>query len=267
MDHQSKTKGATLVTGGASGIGLATVELLWRRGQRVVVADANARAIDALRDRADLPLDLACLMPCDVTDEAEVERMFERAQARFGRIAGLVQSAGIGAEIPFLDTPTRTFRQVLEVNLVGAFVVARTAARRMAAQGGGAIVNIASASGLVGNAGRSAYGASKGGLVTLTKVMAVELAEAAIRVNAVAPGAIETPLVATMHSPATRASLLERIPQRRYGTPHQVASVIATLLDDELSGYCTGQVIAIDGGMTAAGLLAAARLREASEAS
>jgi NAD(P)-dependent dehydrogenase (short-subunit alcohol dehydrogenase family) len=267
MDHQSKTKGATVVTGGASGIGLATVELLWQRGQRVVVADANARAIDALRDRADLPLDLACLMPCDVTDEAEVERMFERAQARFGRIAGLVQSAGIGAEIPFLDTPTRTFRQVLEVNLVGAFVVARTAARLMAAQGGGAIVNIASASGLVGNAGRSAYGASKGGLVTLTKVMAVELAEAGIRVNAVAPGAIETPLVATMHSPATRASLLERIPQRRYGTPHQVASVIATLLDDELSGYCTGQVIAIDGGMTAAGLLAAARLREASEAS
>ena len=109
------------MTGGASGIGLASVELLWQRGQRVVVADANARALEALRDRADLPLDLACLMPCDVTDEAEVERMFERAQARIGRIAGLVQSAGIGAEIPFLDTPTRTFRQVLEVNLVGRF--------------------------------------------------------------------------------------------------------------------------------------------------
>lgn len=259
MDHQEKAGATTVVTGGASGIGLATVQELWHRGHRVVVADANAQALQALCARMQMPEDRACFVQCDVTDEADVERLFESAQARFGRTTGLVQSAGIGAEIPFLDTPTGAFRKVLEVNLVGAFIVARTAARHMAAQGGGSIVNIASASGLVGNAGRSAYGASKGGLITMTKVMAVELAQASIRVNAVAPGAIETPLVQAMHSPQTRSMLLERIPQRRYGTPQQVATVIATLLDDSLSGYCTGQVIAIDGGMTAAGLMAGAR--------
>lgn len=248
--------GSVIVTGGASGIGLATVQELLLRARKVVVADAGGDAILKLRRQLESDEDRVLYERCDVSDETEVSRMFHAAEERFGRIQGLVQSAGIGVECPFVDTSVSVFRKVVDVNLLGSFIVGRAAARHMLRNGGGAIVNIASASGVLGNAGRAAYGASKAGVIAMTKVMAVELAESGIRVNAVAPGAIETPLVKDMHSPQTRASLLDRIPQRRYGTPLDVATIIATLLDDALCGYCTGQVLAIDGGMTAAGLMA-----------
>ena len=261
MDASSKTSrtvlAPTVVTGGASGIGLATVREMLRRGHNVVIADANEASLaHASSELAGHP-EATCFIHCDVTDETQVNDLFERVHQRFGPVAGLVQSAGIGVESAFFETSVATFRKILDVNLLGSFIIGRAAARQMRARGGGAIVNVASTSGLIGNAGRCAYGASKGGVVTLTKVMAVELAEYGIRVNAVAPGAIDTPLVKTMHSPQTRESLLARIPQRRYGTPEEIASLIAALLDDSQTGYCTGQVIAIDGGMTAVGLMAA----------
>lgn len=264
MDHRDKpvaapaSNAAVVVTGGASGIGLATTLALLRHGRSVVVADADAAALRDLPGKLEGHADACLALQCDVTDEPGVERMVADAVRRFGRITGLVQSAGIGMEMSFLETSAIAFRRVLDVNLLGSFIVARSVAQHMVQHGGGAIVNIASASGLVGNALRTAYGASKGGVIAMTKVMAVELAEAGIRVNAVAPGAIETPLVKTMHSQQTRDALVARIPQRRYGTPDEVAALVATLLDDTLSGYCTGQIIAIDGGMTAAGLMAAA---------
>jgi len=244
------------VTGGASGIGLATAAELMRRHWDVVIADRDPRAIAAAGDALGAMTERLLAVCCDVADEADVRDAFARGQDRFGPIRGVVHAAGIGLEAPFLDTSLEAFKRIVEVNLTGTFIVGQTAARHMRDHGGGAIVNIASTSGLIGNAGRSAYGASKGGVVTLTKVMAVELAAHNIRVNAVAPGPIETPMVTAMHSPETRAALMRTIPQRRYGTPEEIACVIATLLDDAQMGYCTGQTIAIDGGFMAAGLMA-----------
>ena len=129
----------------------------------------------------------------NVADEDAVIRAVAAIEAEFGALTGVVNSAGIGRDVPALDTSVDLFRRMLEVNLIGSFVVSREAAKHMRARGGGSIVNIASVSGIKGNEGRVAYGASKGGVLTMTKVMAVELAPLGIRVNAIAPGPIETP--------------------------------------------------------------------------
>jgi NAD(P)-dependent dehydrogenase (short-subunit alcohol dehydrogenase family) len=144
---------------------------------------------------------------------------------------------------------------MLEVNLIGSFVISREAARHMRARGAGSIVNIASVSGIMGNKGRVAYGASKGGVLTMTKVMAVELASIGIRVNAVAPGPIETPMVQEIHTPEVRAAWMTTVPQRRYGSPAEIAGAAIFLLDDRKSSYVTGQTICVDGGFTAAGII------------
>jgi NAD(P)-dependent dehydrogenase (short-subunit alcohol dehydrogenase family) len=125
----------------------------------------------------------------------------------------------------------------------------------MRARGSGSIVNIASVSGVMGNKGRVAYGASKGGVITMTKVMAVELASSGIRVNAIAPGPIETPLVQEVHTPEVRAAWMTTVPQRRYGSPDEIAGAAVFLLDQRKSSYITGQTICIDGGFSIAGIL------------
>jgi len=156
----------------------------------------------------------------------------------------MAMANSIEARYPFLD-----------INLVGTFVVARDVSRLMKAHGGGAIVNIASVSGLRGNVGRSAYGASKGGVVTLTQVMACELAPDNIRVNAIAPGPIETPLVKEMHDDIVRAGWLRHIPQRRYAAPEEITGAASFLLDETKSSFVTGHILNVDGGFMAAGLL------------
>jgi NAD(P)-dependent dehydrogenase (short-subunit alcohol dehydrogenase family) len=143
----------------------------------------------------------------DVANEASVIAGLDGCEQGFGPVRGLVNSAGIARDVPFFDTSVELFRKVLDINLIGTFTVAREAGRLMRAHGGGAIVNIASISGQRGNLGRSAYGASKGGVITLTQVMACELAPENIRVNAIAPGPVETPLVRAMQSEANRSRL------------------------------------------------------------
>ena len=118
-----------------------------------------------------------------------------------GGLDGVVNSAGIAADIPALDTPVDLFRRIMDINVTGTFIVARAAARIMKERGGGAIVNMASVSGVRGSKGRSAYGASKGAVMTLTQVLANDLARYSIRVNAVAPGPVDTPMIKTMHTP------------------------------------------------------------------
>ena len=204
-------RGVAIVTGGASGIGLAIAKALLGDGWKMMIADLAQGPLDAAR--AELEPMRANATKCvvmDVADEASVIAGLDGCEDGFGPVRGLVNSAGIGCDMPFFDTSVELFRKVLDINLTGTFMVAREAGKLMRAHGGGAIVNIASISGQRGNLGRSAYGASKGGVITLTQVMACELAPQNIRVNAIAPGPVETPLVQAMQTEAKRAAWLRR---------------------------------------------------------
>jgi len=244
---------AALVTGGASGIGLACAERLLAAGWVVGILDRDEAALTRCRERfaGDAAVRFAAL---DVTDEAAAEVVIADMVTAFGRIDGLINSAGIGADMHVLDTPIELFRKVLDVNVVGTFVVGRAVARVMK-EGGGAIVNVASISGLRGSKGRAAYGASKGAVVVLTQVMAVDLAPYRIRVNAVAPGPVATPMVEALHPPEVRRAYRHHVPMRRYARPEEIAAAILFLLDDETSSYVTGEIMAVDGGFRGAGMM------------
>jgi len=243
-----------LVTGGVSGIGLATARRLLESGWKVAAVDRDEKALAGLRkelgDRPDV-----LIAALDVTDEKAVDETVGEAARALGGLDGVVNSAGIAADIPLLDTPVDLFRKILDVNVVGTFLVARAAARLMKDRGGGAIVNISSIAGVRGSKGRSAYGASKGAVIVLTQVMANDLARYNIRVNAVAPGPVDTPMIEALHSTSDRALWTRYVPLRRYGKPEEIASVIEFLLDGTKSSYVTGEIVAVDGGFRGAGIM------------
>jgi NAD(P)-dependent dehydrogenase (short-subunit alcohol dehydrogenase family) len=249
-------RGVAIVTGGASGIGLAIAKALLGEGWKIVIADLAQGPLDAAR--AELEPIRANATRCvvmDVADETSVIAGIDRCEAGFGPVRGLVNSAGIGCDVPFFDTSVELFRRILDINLTGSFMVAREAGKLMRAHGGGAIVNIASVSGQRGNLGRSAYGASKGGVITLTQVMACELAPQNIRVNAIAPGPVETPLVQAMQTDQMRSEWLSEVPQRRYASPDEIAGAALFLMDDSKASFVTGHILNVDGGFGAAGYL------------
>ena len=248
-------RGSVVVTGAGSGIGFSTAELLIEAGWHVVAADRDASAIDRLMDRLDNKAAMVTPVAIDITDEAAISRLAGQCRELARPLTALVNSAGIAANTRFFDTTAEQLRRIYEVNVVGAFALSQALAPLLKENGGGSIVHIASVSGIKGNLGRSAYGASKGALITLTKIMAVELADDLIRVNAIAPGPIETPMVKENHTAATREEWQRTVPMRRYGRPEEIASAIAFLIDGRQSSYVTGQVLSVDGGFTAAGLM------------
>ena len=235
-----------LVTGGLSGIGAAACQKLAGEGARVIAADIAASET-VLADAPVAPFQL------DIADRESIGFAVDATIARYRRLDGVLNCAGIGREEAFLDTPIEAFDRIIAVNLRGTFLIGQAVARAMAVRGGGSIVNVASVSGMTGNSGRSAYGASKAAVINLSRVMAVELAEFHIRVNVISPGPVETPLVTGMHSRQTRAEWERRTPMKRYGSPAEIAGAAVYLLSDE-SSYVTGEVLAVDGGFLAQGL-------------
>lgn len=245
-----------VVTGGASGIGWAVCEQLARAGASVVIADLNAAAANAKAEQLRQAGHRARATTVDVSSAADVDVWIEQVVAAEGTPHILVHSAGIGVERAFLETTLEEWERIVRVDLTGTFLVSQVVARHMTRSGYGRIVLLASTAGLRGGFGRAAYGSAKGGVIALGKVMAVELAEYGITVNALAPGAIDTELVAAMHSAQTRRIYRSRIPLDRYGTPAETAAAAVFLCTRE-AAYITGHVLAVDGGFLAAGLMKA----------
>src|SRR6266702_2672169 len=241
-----------LVTGAARGIGLATAKKFLVEGWRVALLDIESELLG--RARAEINQDDATLaLTCDVSDTAAVDAAMKAIERQFGRLDALVNNAGIAVFAPLMETSDADWRRVIEVNLTGPFLCTRAAVPLMRDGNGGAIVNITSISAVRASTLRSAYGTSKAGLAHLTKQLAVELASLGIRVNAVAPGPVETAMAKQVHTPEIRADYHDAIPLNRYGLEEELAEAIFFLCSDRAS-YITGQVLAVDGGFDAAGI-------------
>jgi NAD(P)-dependent dehydrogenase (short-subunit alcohol dehydrogenase family) len=241
-----------LVTGGASGIGFAAAHQLAELGAKIAIADINIDGAKAAA--AELAGAEIMTVKVDVSDPEDAVNMVDAVVAAYGKLDILIHSAGIGIERSFLETTAIEWQRLINVDLSGTFYCAQAAAHQMIQNGYGRIVNLSSTAGLRGGTGRTAYGAAKGGVVALTKVMAMELASYGITANALAPGAIETELVARMHSDETRRVYRASIPFDRYGTPDETAFA-AVFLASEQAGYITGHVLGVDGGFLAAGVM------------
>jgi NAD(P)-dependent dehydrogenase (short-subunit alcohol dehydrogenase family) len=244
------TARVAVVTGAGRGIGLATARRFLAEGWRVALLDIDLETLTATVDG--LAGDTLALH-CDVADAAEVGAAIRQAAAHFGRLDALVNNAGTAVFKPMLETSPEEWARVLAVNLTGPFLTVQAAAPLMAETGGGAVVNVTSISGLRASTLRVAYGTSKAALAHLTKQQAVELAGLGIRVNAVAPGPVDTAMAQAVHTPEIRADYHDAIPLNRYGLESELAEAIFFLCSDAAS-YVTGQVLAVDGGFEAAGI-------------
>lgn len=243
-------KKVAIITGAARGIGLAVARRFLAEGHRAALLDV-APLDAALAELAAPEATLA--LPCDVSDPAQVQAAVGAVVARWGRIDALVNNAGIAVFKPLLDTTLEDWSRVLAVNLTGPFLCVQAVAPVMAGGGGGAVVNITSISGLRASTLRVAYGTSKAGLAHLTKQQAVELGALGIRVNAVAPGPVDTAMARAVHTPEIRADYHDHMPLNRYGLESELAEMVVFLCTDRAS-YVTGQVIAVDGGFDATGI-------------
>lgn len=242
-----------IVTGSGGGIGAAAARRLAQEGASVVLADLEEAAARAVCAEITSAGGKAAACGVDIRDAARVEALFEFVRREFGPAHVLINNAGIGSQKHFLETPLETLHSMLQTNVVGTFLCAQLAARDMVALGGGAIVNFSSHSGLLGSSGRAAYAAAKGGIIAMTRVMAVDLAQHKIRVNAVAPGPIDVERNRHLHTDERRTNWHRAVPLARYGQPEEVAAAALFLASDDAS-YITGQTISVDGGFTAAGL-------------
>ncbi|MCB5178116.1 glucose 1-dehydrogenase [Streptomyces antimicrobicus] len=235
-----------VITGGARGLGAATAQAVVEGGGRVLITDVLEE--EGARTAAELG-GAARFLRHDVTSEADWQAALDHTVATFGRLDGLVNNAGIATGALLEQESVEHFRQVVEVNLVGVFIGIRTAVPLLRAGGGGSIVNISSAAGLTGLPLTAGYGASKWGVRGLSKIGAVELAEARIRVNSVHPGMTLTPMTAPVGIQPGEGNF-PGAPMGRVGVPEEIAAAVAFLLSDA-AGYMTGAELAVDGGWTA----------------
>ena len=240
---------SVLVTGGASGIGTATAKRFLEEGCHVLVLDRDVAAIERLRE--ELPL-LSCTIIADVSDPEDVLRAFNELDLIGQGINILINNAGISLRHAFMDITPEEWQQVIDINLNGVFYVAQQAAQRMLAVGSGVIINMGSTNGLMGYPYYADYNASKAGIIELTRTMALELAPT-IRVIAVCPGYVMTPMQEAEYTPDMLEEVNRKIPLGRHALPEEIASLFAFLASDE-APYITGQHIVIDGGEIAGGL-------------
>lgn len=238
-----------LITGGLGAIGGATADLFAAEGARIAVADVEGPATPAAMSKS------LYVFGADLADPGATRGVVPTVMKRYGRVDILVNCAGIGADRPFLETDEALFERMLRIHATAALALGQDAARDMAKRKSGAIVNVASISGMLGSKGRIAYGTAKAALIQMTRGMAVELAPVGIRVNAVAPGPVETPLSRRVHSRADRKAYTDRTPLGRYATPVEIAR-INLFLASAASSCVTGQTIVADGGFSIAGLMA-----------
>lgn len=239
-----------VVTGAARGIGLAIAKRFLEQGHRVALLDIDAAELakaDSLLGEQSLAI------TCDVSDQQQVRAAVKEITTRFGRIDALVNNAGIAVFKPLLETTLEEWERVLAVNLTGAFICTQACAPEMLKNGGGAIVNIGSISGLRASTLRVAYGTSKAALAHLTRQQAAELGNAGIRVNLVAPGPVDTAMAKLVHTADIRADYHDAIPLNRYGLEEEIAAAVWFLCSDAAS-YVNGQALAVDGGFDAAGI-------------
>jgi len=247
-------KKIAIVTGARRGMGKTHALILAKAGAKVVVSDISLEDCEKVVEEIKKEGGEALAIKCDVSKKKEVDEMIEKTIEKFGKVDILVNNAGICQFKPFLELTEEEWERTLDINLKGYFFCAQAAAREMAKQKSGVIVNIASVvMGQIGMgmAGLAHYSASKGGIVALTKTLALELAPLGIRVNAISPGVIDTPMVASVKlDPKATEGILAQIPLRRMGRPEEISNTVLFLASDE-SSYITGATIVVDGGWLA----------------
>lgn len=237
-----------IVTGAARGIGLATARLFSAQGWQVALVDRDSEELV----KAAPGIAQGFAVDCDISDPDRVETMVAEVLARTSRIDAVVNNAGVADFGPIEQTDFARWRSVMATNLDGTFLVSQACIPALKKQGG-AIVNIASISGLRGSTLRVAYGTSKAAVIQLTRQQAAELGEYGIRANCVAPGPVRTKLAMAVHSPEIIAAYHDAIPLNRYGSEEELAEAI-TFLASEKASYITGQVLAVDGGFESTGV-------------
>ncbi len=241
-----------VVTGGARGIGRAAAEWFLAHDYNVALWDIDAATLERTVSQLNDPARVLGIH-CDVSKPQAVAAAAASVWDHYGRVDALVNNAGVAVFKPIGETTFEEWNHVLGTNLNGPFLCTQACAPLMLRSGGGAIVNIASISGLRASTLRVAYGTSKAALIQLTKQQAVELGTVGIRVNCVAPGPVDTEMARLVHSVAIRADYHDVIPLNRYGTTQEIADAIGYLCSDAAS-YINGQVLAVDGGFDATGV-------------